>query len=75
MQRGHKRCISTGTDARIGGTVKVRVKHVIDRGRRVQSARHLVPVLVSEGSPTQDRYKKQRKAAAISKGKAKEGIE
>ena len=31
---GHKGCISTGTDARVGGTMKVRVRHVIDRGRR-----------------------------------------
>ena len=31
VHRGH---VSTGTDARITGTVTVRVKHVIDRGRR-----------------------------------------
>ena len=31
MHRGH---VSTGTDAHITGTVMVRVKHVIDRGRR-----------------------------------------
>ena len=31
---GHSRCASTGTDARVGGTVEVGVKHVIDsRGR------------------------------------------
>ena len=29
-QRGHKRYISTGTDACVGGTVEVRVRHVID---------------------------------------------
>ena len=34
MQRGHKGCTSTGTDVRADGTVKVRVGHVIDRGRR-----------------------------------------
>ena len=31
---GHKGCASTGTDAHIDGTVKVRVRHVIDRGER-----------------------------------------
>ena len=46
---GHKRCTSAGTDARIGSTVKARVGHVIDRGGGAQSARHLDPVLVSEG--------------------------
>ena len=30
----HKGCTSVGTDARISSTVKARVKHVIDRGRR-----------------------------------------
>ena len=30
---GHKGCTSAGTDARIGSTVKARVRHVIDRGR------------------------------------------
>ena len=34
MQRGHKGCISTGMGACTGGTVKVRVRHVIDRGRK-----------------------------------------
>ena len=34
MQRGHNGCASTGTDAHIDGTVKVRVRHVIDRGER-----------------------------------------
>ena len=34
MQRGHKGCTSAGTDARTEGTVKVRIGHVIDRGRR-----------------------------------------
>ena len=54
----HRGRASAGTDARINGTVVVRVKHVIDRGRgSAQSARHLVPVLVLEGSPTQDYYK------------------
>jgi hypothetical protein len=33
-QAGHKGCISTGTDACIGGTVKARARHVIDRGGR-----------------------------------------
>ena len=33
-QRGHKGCTSAGTDACIDGTVKARVRHVIDRGRR-----------------------------------------
>ena len=28
---GHKRCSSVGTDARLGGTVRVRVRCVIDR--------------------------------------------
>ena len=32
-QRVHKGCALVGTDARISGTVKVRVRHVIDRGR------------------------------------------
>ena len=30
-QRGHKGCTSTGTDAHVDDTVKVRVRHVIDR--------------------------------------------
>ena len=29
----HKGCTSAGTDARICGTVRARVKHVIDKGR------------------------------------------
>ena len=33
-QRGHKGCTSTATDACVSDTVKVRVRHVIDRGRR-----------------------------------------
>ena len=45
----HKWCASAGTDACINGTVEVRVRHVIDRGEGLQSARHLIPVLVSEG--------------------------
>ena len=48
-RRGHKECTSTGTDARIDGMVKVRVRHIIDRGgggEGAQSARHLVLVLV-----------------------------
>ena len=49
MQRVHKGCASAGTDARISGTVEMRKRHVIDRGVGVQSARHLVPVLISEG--------------------------
>ena len=28
---GHERCTSVGTDACVDGTVRVRVKHVIDR--------------------------------------------
>ena len=47
-QRVHKGCASAGTDARVKGTVGVRVRHAIDRGGGAQSARHLVPVLVSE---------------------------
>ena len=46
---GHKGCTSASTDARVGGTVRVRIGHVIDRGGGVQSARHLVLALVSEG--------------------------
>ena len=49
MQRVHKGCASTDTDACVNGTVGVRKRHVIDRGVGVQSARHLVPVLVLEG--------------------------
>ena len=45
---GHKGCTSVGTDARVGSTVEARVRHVIDRGRSAQSARHLVSALVSE---------------------------
>ena len=48
-QRGHKGCTSAGTDARVGSTVRVRVRHVIDKGGGAQSARHLVLALVSEG--------------------------
>ena len=44
----HKGGTSIGVDARVGSTVKARVKHVIDRGEGAQSARHLVLVLVSE---------------------------
>ena len=33
-QRGHRGCTSTGTEARANGTVRVRVRHVIDRGSR-----------------------------------------
>ena len=65
MQRGHSRCTSAGTDAHVYGTVRVRVRHVIDRGRRVQSARHLAPVLVLEGNPTQDCFKKQRGVSIV----------
>ena len=49
VQRGHQGCTSAGTDARVGGTVKARVRHVIDKGGGAQSARHLVLALVSEG--------------------------
>ena len=48
-QRVHKGCASAGTDARVGSTTRARVRHVIDRGGSAQSARHLTPVLVSEG--------------------------
>ena len=48
-QRVHKGGTSAGVDARVGSTVKARVKHVIDRGEGTQSARHLVLALVSEG--------------------------
>ena len=34
---GHKGCTSVGTDARVGGTVRVRIKHVIDRGGKPHS--------------------------------------
>ena len=47
-QRGYKGCTSAGTDACVGGTVKGRVGHVIDRGGGAQSARHLVLALISE---------------------------
>ena len=33
-QKGHQRCTSAGTDARVGSMVRVRVRHVIDRGER-----------------------------------------
>ena len=52
MRRGHSRCTSAGTDAHVYGTVRVRVRHVIDRGRGEQSMRHLATVLISEGNPT-----------------------
>jgi hypothetical protein len=32
-QRVHRGCASAGTDACVNGTVVVKVKHVIDRGR------------------------------------------
>ena len=48
-QRVHKGCASAGTDACVNGTVEVRMRHVIDRGVGLQSTRHLVPVLISEG--------------------------
>ena len=38
---GHRGCTSAGTDARVGSIVRARVRHVIDRGEGVQSARHL----------------------------------
>ena len=34
VQRVHRGCVSTGTDACTNGTVEVRVKHVIDRRKR-----------------------------------------
>ena len=34
MQKGHRGCTSAGTDARVDGTVRARVRHVIDRGWR-----------------------------------------
>jgi hypothetical protein len=34
VQRVHRGRVSTGTDACINGTVAVKVRHVIDRGRR-----------------------------------------
>ena len=40
-QRGHSRCASTDTDARVGGTVEARVKHVIDsRGGEGEHSPH-----------------------------------
>ena len=45
----HKGYASAGTDARTSGIVEVRKRHVIDRGVGVESTRHLVSVLVSEG--------------------------
>ena len=44
----HKGCTSAGTDARVDGTERAMIRHVIDRGGGAQSARHLVPVLVSK---------------------------
>ena len=44
-----------GTDARIGSTVGVRMRHVIDRGEGAQSTRHRVLALVSEGKSYQER--------------------
>ena len=38
-QRVHKGGTSAGVDACVGSTVKVRVKHVIDRGGGAQSTR------------------------------------
>ena len=31
-RRGHRGCTSASTDARVDGAVRVRVRHVIDRG-------------------------------------------
>ena len=36
---GHEGCTSTGTDARVGGTVRARVRHVISRGGGAKSTR------------------------------------
>ena len=33
VQRVHRGRVSTGTDAHVNGTVAVKVKHVIDRGK------------------------------------------
>ena len=46
----------------VDGTVRTRVRHVIDRGGGAQSARHLDPVLVSEVSPTKDCIKERRQS-------------
>ena len=51
-QKGHKGCTSAGTDARVGSTVRMRVRHVIDRGRSAQWCQ--------EVSPTQDGNKGRR---------------
>ena len=48
-QRVHKGCASVDTDAHVSSTVGVRMRHVVDRRKGPQSARHLVPVLVLEG--------------------------
>ena len=48
-QRVHKGCTSAGTGTHVDGTVKARVRHVVDRGGGAQSTSHLVLVLVSEG--------------------------
>jgi hypothetical protein len=39
-QEGHRGCATAGTDARIDGIVRVRVKHVIDRGKRRRGTVH-----------------------------------
>ena len=46
VSEGHKRCTSAGTDARIGGTIRVRVRCVIDRGGEGHS---LQGIMKSEG--------------------------
>ena len=38
MEKGHKGCTSAGTDVRVDGTVKARVRHAIDRGEGSRSA-------------------------------------
>ena len=40
----------------------------------MQSTRHLAPVLVSEGNPTQDCFKKRKRASMVSR-KGRKGID
>ena len=48
-QRGHKGCTSASTDARVDGTVRARVRHVIDKKGGGGRGRGTVCVAASEG--------------------------
>ena len=73
---GHKGCTSAGTDVRVGGTVRARVRRVIDRGGGVHSLQGiLIQSWYRKVSPTKDCIKERRQSARSTVVKGDNGEE